>query len=821
MKAQKNGYIYNTMNYTNTQTEYTNLLPVVPLRGKAAFPHTNISFEVGRKTTLKAVDRATDGGDRLVFILTQKQTEKDEISTVDLYTVGTVARIKQVAQLTGGVVRVLCEGLYRAKARVISFNEEDGCFFGVAEPIVLKRGDEVLEEAYFRTAKELVKDVLAADGKIPKETFTKLERTNDADEYVDIALSAMRVRLEVKQAILEEERLIERLKQFEKCLNDELEISKIEKKIATAVRQNIDKNQKEYFLREQLKAIHTELGDDGKEEDEYRAKILAKTLPKDLEEKCLKEISRMGKMQPSSPEYTVISGYLEQVLSLPWTEETEDTEQLSDCTAVLEKDHYGLEKIKERITEYLAVLKLTGNMKAPILCFVGPPGVGKTSIAQSIARALNRKFVRMSLGGIKDEAEIRGHRRTYIGAMPGRILYGMKNAGSINPVFLLDEIDKITSDIHGDPSGALLEVLDPEQNATFRDRYIEYPYDLSKVLFIATANSLDTIPAPLRDRMEIIELSGYTLEEKTEIARRYLVPKQLAANGLTDNNASFTKDGIQTVVEGYTLEAGVRTLERTIGTLCRKIAVQYANDKTLPPVTLNAEMVASFLGSPRYKLENDRFEKELGAVTGLAWTAFGGTTLTVEATLVPGKGEVKLTGKLGEVMKESALAALSYIRAHAEEYGIPADKFTSFDLHIHVPEGATPKDGPSAGITIATAILSVFSGKKARGDIAMTGEITLRGKVLPIGGLKEKALAARRVGIQKVIIPDGNQKDLDELPEVVKDELTFFPVKSVEEVFKLVLEGGKKTPTKKRAQKATPLPAIPREEPFDSVRCKS
>ncbi len=802
------------------QTEYTNLLPIVPLRGRVAFPHTNISFEVGRKATLKAVDRSSSNGDRLVFILTQKQTEKEDVTAADLYTVGTVAKIKQVAQLTGGVIRVLCEGLYRAKARVISFDEEDECFFGVAEPLSLKRGDEVLEEAHFRTAKELVKDVLAADGKIPKETFTKLERTNSADEYVDIALAAMRVRLEIKQAILEEERLIERLKQFERCLNDELEISKIEKKIANAVRQNIDKNQKEYFLREQLKAIHTELGDDGKEEDEYREKILAKKLPAGLEEKCLKEISRMGKMQPSSPEYTVISGYLEQVLALPWTEETEDTERLCDCTAVLEKDHYGLEKIKERITEYLAVLKLTGTMKAPILCFVGPPGVGKTSIAQSIARALNRNFVRMSLGGIKDEAEIRGHRRTYIGAMPGRILYGMKNAGSINPVFLLDEIDKITADMHGDPSGALLEVLDPEQNSTFRDRYIEYPYDLSKVLFIATANSLDTIPSPLRDRMEIIELSGYTLEEKTEIARRYLVPKQLAANGLTDNNASFTLDGIKAVIEGYTLEAGVRTLERTIGTLCRKIAVQYANDKALPHVTVDADTVVSLLGSPRYKLENDRFEKELGAVTGLAWTAYGGTTLTVEATLVPGKGELKLTGKLGEVMKESAIAALTYIRAHAEQYGIPADKFTSFDLHIHVPEGATPKDGPSAGITIATAILSVFSGKKVKGDIAMTGEITLRGKVLPIGGLKEKSLAARRVGIQKVIIPEGNKKDLDELPEVVKNELTFFPVKRVEEVFDLVLEGGKKAPAKKRAPKAAPLPAIPKEERFNTVRCK-
>ena len=818
----------------NMETVNTNLLPVVPLRGKVAFPHTSISFEVGRKMTLKAVDRASKNGDRLILILTQRETEKDEITTKDLYTVGCVAKIKQIAQLTGGAIRVLCEGLYRAKARVLSVDEADGCFTAVADGLTTRRADEVLEEAYFRTAKELVKDVLSTDGKLPKETASKLERITDPDEYIHVALSSMRVRLDIKQAILEEERIVERLKQFERCLNDELEISKIEKKIATAVRQNIDKNQKEYFLREQLKAIHSELGDDGKEEDEYRQKVLEKGLPQDLEIKCLKEIDRMGKMQPSSPEYTVISGYLEQVLALPWTEETEDTELIAECTKVLEADHYGLEKIKERIVEYLAVLKLTGTMKAPILCFVGPPGVGKTSIAQSIARALGRKFVRMSLGGVKDEAEIRGHRRTYIGAMPGRILYGMKNAGSINPVFLLDEIDKITSDMHGDPSSALLEVLDPEQNTTFRDRYIEYPYDLSKVLFLTTANSLETIPGPLRDRMEIIELSGYTLEEKTEIARRYLVPKQLAANGLTDNNAAFTVEGLRTAIEGYTREAGVRTLERTVGTLCRKVAVKYADDKSLPLVTFDADMVTSFLGAPRFKADADRFLLEVGTVTGLAWTAVGGTTLTIEAMLMPGKGELKLTGKLGDVMKESAMAALTYIRANAEKYGIDKEAFEKQDLHVHVPEGATPKDGPSAGITMATAMLSAYTGRKVRGDVAMTGEITLRGKVLPIGGLKEKSLAARRVGIKTVVIPEGNQRDADELPDVLKSDIRFVPVQNVNEVFDLVLEGGAafespesdpiktekpKTQRKKRTPKTQPIPAFPENDGREGVRC--
>ena len=805
-------------NVTKQTENTTNILPIVPLRGKVAFPHTNISFEVGRQVTLKAIDRAS-ATDRTVFILTQRQTEKTDVEASDLYAVGCVAKIKQIAQLTGGAIRVLCECLYRARARVISM--ESGYFYAVADPILSVHGDEMLEEAYFRTAKELVKDVLASDGKIAKETVTKLEKCSDPDEYIDVALSAMRVRLEVKQAILEENKVVERLKQFERCLNDELEISKIEKKIATAVRQSIDKNQKEYFLREQLKAIHTELGDDNKEEDEYRAKIAEKHLPAGLEEKCLKEVDRLSKMPSSAAEYTVIASYLDQVLSLPWTEETQDTEKLTDCIKVLNADHYGLEKIKDRITEYLAVLKLTGNMKAPILCFVGPPGVGKTSIAQSIARALNRKFVRMSLGGVKDEAEIRGHRRTYIGAMPGRILYGMKNAGSINPVFLLDEIDKITSDMHGDPASALLEVLDPEQNVSFRDRYLEYPYDLSKVLFITTANTLDTIPGPLRDRMEIIELSGYTMEEKTEIARRYLVPKQLVQNGLTDNNASFTTKGIHAAIEGYTREAGVRNLERTVGTLCRKIAVQYAKDKALPLVKVDEKEVLNLLGAPKYKKDETRFRQEIGAVTGLAWTAVGGASLIVEATIMPGKGELKLTGKLGDVMKESALAALSYIRSHADKYGIESEKFSNFDLHVHVPEGATPKDGPSAGITMATAMLSAYTGTPVRGDVAMTGEITLRGKVLPIGGLKEKSLAARRLGIKTVIIPYDNKREIEELPAVVQKDVAFIPVKTVDEVFDVMLgESKNQNKTAKPSQKKTKtLPVIPTENGRDSVRC--
>ncbi len=801
-------------NYNMDNIIKTNLLPVIPLRGKVAFPNTAIAFEVGREMTLKAVSYAGQTEEKLVLICTQKVTEKDDVTPQDLYTVGCVAKIKQITQLSGGVMRVLCEGLYRARARSIGTSE--GYFSAVCDEIPVKHGEEVLEEAYFRTAKALLKEVLGADGKLSKDTIARLDGCRNVDEYMNIAFSVMRVKLEIKQKSLEQTDLIERLRLFERCLNDELEIAKIERKIASVVRQNIDKSQKEYFLREQLKAIHAELGDDGKEEDEYREKIKAKGLPEELETKCLKEIDRMEKMQTSSPEYTVISGYLEQVLALPWTEETTDTENLADCIDVLDKDHYGLEKIKERIVEYLAVLKLTGSMKAPILCFVGPPGVGKTSIAQSIARALGRKFVRMSLGGVRDEAEIRGHRRTYIGAMPGRILYGMKNAGSINPVFLLDEIDKITSDMHGDPAAALLEALDPEQNTTFRDRYLETPYDLSKVLFITTANSLETIPAPLRDRMEIIELSGYTIEEKTEIARRYLVPKQLKNNGLLDKHADFSDEALRFIVEGYTREAGVRTLERTVGTICRKIAVKHAKNKRTMKVKLTQEKVEEFLGAPRYKIDEAALTAQVGAVTGLAWTAVGGTTLTVEATTFDGKGEIRLTGKLGDVMKESAQAALSFIRAHADEYGIDGEIFGKTDLHIHVPEGATPKDGPSAGITMATAILSALTGRSVRGDIAMTGEITLRGNVLPIGGLKEKSLAARRVGIKTVIIPEDNRKDLDELPEVVKKEIRFIPVKRVEEVFAIALcEEAKKS--KKNSRKT--LPVMPATSHRDGVRC--
>ncbi len=769
------------------QTNKTNTLSVVPMRTQVIFPNTTVLFDAGRGLSLAAIERAGDNG-QLVFLTRQKNGDKEFPEAEDLYTVGTVARIRQVTRLPGDRARIVADGLYRARAR--DFRYESGYIYAVTDELPAVHGDPTLEEAYFRTAKELVKDIVLADGKIPKEVESKLSTITDIDAYIDLCAHNMRIRDDVKQQLLETEYLVERLKLFERCLNDELEITRIERKISQNVRQSIDKSQKEYFLREQLKAIHQELGDDVEENIKLREKILAKKLPKEIEEKALAELARMDKMPPSSPEYTVLRNYADWLLDLPWNEETKDTESLEDVEKILNADHYGLEKIKERVVEYLAVLKLTGELKAPILCLVGPPGVGKTSVAKSIARALGRKFVRMSLGGLKDEAEIRGHRRTYIGAMPGRILYEMKNAGSVNPVFLLDEVDKISADMRGDPASALLEVLDPEQNSTFRDRYLEVPYNLSKVMFIATANTLDTIPTPLRDRMEIIELSGYTPDEKEEIAKRYLVPKKRAENGLKEENLHITDGAIAAMIDGYTMEAGVRSLERTIGTVCRKAAVRIAKRKDGSSLTVNKNNLEKYLGARRYNYDEDMREKdEVGAATGLAWTAVGGTTLTIEVSAMQGKGDILLTGKLGDVMKESARAAISYIRAHADKYGIDGEEFEKKDIHIHVPEGATPKDGPSAGITMATAILSAFTGRPVRRDVAMTGEITLRGKVLPIGGLKEKALAANRIGIHDVIIPEENKKDVEEIPENIRKNMHFICVSDIDQVFRTAVTG--------------------------------
>ena len=760
--------------------------PVLPLRGQVAFPQATVSIEASRPMTVRAIELASETPDKLIFVLSQKEPKKQEIVPEDLYKVGTLVKVEKIYHTANGTLRMLGKGVKRAESVKVFI--QNRAFYATAKELPLAQDieDERAHKAHARVLSSLVEEVLVSTGKMPDKIAKEIDFEKDMQSAVYNTVGDMRVRVDVKQEILEGKTLLEQVRLLERCLNDEKEISDLEKKIATSVKKSIDKSQKEYFLHEQMKAIQKELGGDMEETEKYREQILQKHLPKSVEEKCLKEVDRLKKMQSASPEYTVITGYLDQVLELPWVEQTQDTEKLTECIKVLNADHYGLEKIKERIVEYLAVLKLTKSMKAPILCLVGPPGVGKTSIAQSVARALGRKFVRMSLGGVKDEAEIRGHRRTYIGAMPGRILYAMKNAGSINPVFLLDEIDKISSDMRGDPASALLEVLDPEQNVSFRDRFLEEPYDLSKVLFIATANTVESIPAPLLDRMELIRLSGYTQEEKVEIAKRYLVPKQVKANGLTKEDIRFSTDGIKAAIELYTLEAGVRTLERTVGTLCRKVAVRFATGQETTQVTIDRKKVIELLGAPKYLKDEKRNAPEVGAVTGLAWTAVGGTTLTVEATLLSGKGDLKLTGKLGDVMKESAQAALTFIRSKADELNIDKTLFEKNDVHVHVPEGATPKDGPSAGITIATALLSVFTGKKVRNDIAMTGEITLRGKVLAIGGLKEKALAARRQGIKQVIIPYDNKKDVEDIPEKIRNEITFIPVKHVTEVFEKV-----------------------------------
>ncbi len=772
------------MEEIKTQEQQSNklALPLVALRGKVLFPKTLLNFDVGRPFSVKAVDTAMEKGS-LIFISAQKSAIIDSPRKNDINAVGVVAKIKQVIKLANGNAKVSVESLYRA--RILTYLSTTDYFSVECEQIFYETdGSDIEIEAYLRNAQKAFLEYSLLDKRITKEMVLTISSIKNSNEFVDNALSILPFKESDVQAILEINGVIARLNKFNELVRKETEIQKIEQQISSKVKDSIDKNQKEYYLREQIKAIHSELGDDKDELERLASELKEKNLPEAVLNKALKEIERLDKINPSSPDYSVILNYLDWLKELPFSDMTEDTESLEEAKKVLDSDHFGLEKVKERIVEYLAVLKLTKEIKGPILCFVGPPGVGKTSVATSIARALNRKFVRMSLGGVKDEAEIRGHRKTYVGAMPGRIIFSLKTAGSNNPVFLLDEIDKMSSDIHGDPASALLEVLDPEQNKTFRDRYLEVPYDLSKVIFITTANSLDTIPRPLLDRMEVISLTGYTDVEKLQIAKQYLVPKQMKENGVPNNKLSFTDEGLKEIIEGYTLEAGVRGLEREIASVIRKVATKYADNVSMKKQSITKKAVFNYLGKPKHMRDLTLEKDEVGACAGLAWTSVGGTTLTVEVSLMRGKGEILLTGKLGEVMKESAQTALSYIRSRAQEYGLESEVFEKTDIHIHVPEGATPKDGPSAGITIATAILSAFTGKPVKKSIAMTGEITLRGRVLAIGGLKEKALAAFRSGIKEVIIPKENERDLEDIPQEVLSKMEFIPVKEAQEVFK-------------------------------------
>ena len=758
----------------------------IVLRGTVVFPDQNVVFDLGRDKSVVALNRAVETNQEL-FLVTQRKKNTANPAPQDIYRVGCLARVKQITKLGNDNFRVLVVGGKRME--IVNFMQRTPYFEVALKEFSTRPSDPILIEAVKRRLVEQLEKYKKLDNRFPSDAMRSLD-VNDVKSFVGLMGMHLYREDAEKQKLLETPDEYSQLEDIYSVMMRECEIMSVEKKINLKVRENIDKNQREYYLREQIKAIHDELGDGADELDEYRRRAESRKLPDEVKEKLNKEIARMEKMNPTSPESGVSRTYVEWLLDMPWTEQSDDNLNIKRAREILDEDHYGLQKVKERIVEYLAVHQLTDNLKGPILCFVGPPGVGKTSIVTSIARASGRKLVSMSLGGVRDEAEIRGHRRTYIGALPGRIISGMKQAEVINPVFLLDEIDKMSSDFRGDPASAMLEVLDPNQNNAFKDHYLELPYDLSKVMFVTTANSLDTIPAPLLDRMEVIELSGYTYEEKLQIAKRYLVPKQLAANGLNEKQVTFGDDALMHIIAGYTRESGVRGLEREIGTVIRKIAVKVVEKGKDTPqfYEVKADDIKEYLGVLKYTEDRKNEKDETGLATGLAWTSVGGVTLNIEVALIPhGKGEILLTGSLGDVMKESCRTALTLVRTRAAKYGIDADKFTANDVHIHVPEGATPKDGPSAGITMATAILSAFSGKKVNRNVAMTGEVTLRGKVLPIGGLKEKSLAAFRSGIKTLIIPAENRKDAEELPDEVKNNVKILCADNIDQVFSAAL----------------------------------
>lgn len=757
-------------------------IPLLPLRGMLVFPYTVIHLDVGRKKSINAIEEAMLEG-KEIFLTSQKEAQTDDPEESDIYFIGTVAEIRQILKMPGGTMRVLVEGLYRAEIK--GFLENEPYIKVKIQPFTDETAEKDAQvEALMRTLVSQFEQYVRMGKKIPPETVVSVVGIQEPGRLADVVSSHLVLRIEEKQKILEAIDIQQRLTYLCELLAKEMEVLELERKINMRVRKQMEKTQKEYYLREQMKAIQKELGEKDEhlnEVEEIKERILEANLPKEAEEKAFKELERLEKMPPMVAEAVVVRTYLDWILSLPWSAETKDRLDLKMAEAILNEDHYGLEKPKERILEYLAIRKLARKMKGPILCLVGPPGVGKTSLGKSVARSLGRKFVRMSLGGIRDEAEIRGHRRTYVGSMPGRVLQGMKQAGSKNPVFLFDEIDKMTTDFRGDPASALLEVLDPEQNYTFSDHYLEIPFDLSKVMFITTANSTYNIPRPLLDRMEIIELSGYTEEDKVHIAKDYLIPKQIKEHGLKEEHISFSEGAIRKIIREYTREAGVRNLERQIASICRKVARLVVEDKnTFVSVTGNS--INKYLGPERFRYGVAEKESQVGVATGLAWTESGGDILSIEVALIKGKGGLTLTGKLGDVMKESAQAALTYIRSRGDELGIKEDMQEKHDVHIHVPEGAIPKDGPSAGITLATALASALTGTPVRNDIAMTGEITLRGRVLPIGGVKEKVLAAHRAGIKTIILPEENKKDLNEIPANVRRKMRFVLVSHMDEV---------------------------------------
>ncbi|MBP1995949.1 endopeptidase La [Paenibacillus eucommiae] len=761
-------------------------LPLLPLRGLLVYPSMVLHLDVGREKSVKALERAMVD-DSMILLCSQSEMNIEEPSKEDIYLIGTIAKVRQMLKLPNGTIRVLVEGVLRAE--IIEFvNNEEYYEVNVKELPEQEVTDSEID-ALMRTVLSQFENYINLSKKVTPETLAAVSDIDEPGRLADVICSHLPLKIKDKQDILETVDVRERLEKMLSILNNEREVLELERKISQRVKKQMEKTQKEYYLREQMKAIQKELGDkEGRagEVDDLRSQLTEAEVPEKVREKIEKEIDRLEKMPPTSAEGGVIRNYIDWLLGLPWLKKTEDHLDIDKAEEILNEDHYGLEKPKERVLEYLAVQKLVQKLKGPILCLVGPPGVGKTSIARSIARSLNRQFIRISLGGVRDEAEIRGHRRTYVGAMPGRIMQGMKNAGTSNPVFLLDEIDKMAMDFRGDPASALLEVLDPEQNSTFSDHFIEVPYDLSSVMFVTTANAVHNIPRPLLDRMEVLYIPGYTEIEKLQIALKYLLSKQRRDHGLQEEQLIVEEEALMKIIREYTRESGVRNLEQQIAGLCRKAAKQIVSDPS-QPVHVRPDNLKDFLGPSKFRYSMAEEKDQIGAVTGLAWTEVGGDTLVIEVTVMAGTGKLTLTGKLGDVMKESAQAAFSYTRSRADQLRIAPDFHERCDIHIHIPEGAIPKDGPSAGITMGTALISALTNIPVSRRVAMTGEITLRGRVLPIGGLKEKALAAHRAGIRVIILPKDNEKDIQEIPESVRNEMTFIPVSHMDEVLQHAL----------------------------------
>ncbi len=782
----------------NKEIERPENLPVLPVRDIVVFPYMILPLFVGREMSIKAIEHSLNSN-KMVFMVTQKDLDVENPTPDDLYSVGTAGAIMRMLKLPDGRVKILIRGL--SKARALSYSQTEPFFKANIEKIGEEKAETLTieEEAMIRTVKEQIDKTASLGKTLLPDVMGVIEGIEEPGRLADLIASNIGLKTEQAQEILEIMEPVQRLKRVSEILGREIELLTVQQKIQSEARGEIDKTQREYFLREQLKAIQKELGDMDERAEEIREfgkKIEDAKMPEKVLKEAEKQLKRLEKMHPDSAEAATVRTYIDWLVELPWSKSTTDNLDIKAAEKVLNEDHYDLEKVKERILEYLSVRKLKEKMKGPILCFIGPPGVGKTSLGRSIARALGREFTRMSLGGMRDEAEIRGHRRTYVGALPGRIIQGIKTAGTNNPVFMLDEIDKIGMDFRGDPSSALLEVLDPEQNFAFVDHYLAVPFDLTKVMFITTGNLVDTIPSPLRDRMEIIYLSGYTTEEKLGIAKNYLIPKQLDAHGISSKILKITDPGLRSIISQYTREAGVRNLEREIANVCRKVARKIAEGKEKLFV-INLQNIHRYLGVPKYLPEEEMEKDEVGVATGLAWTETGGDIIYVEATPMRGKGQLTLTGQLGDVMKESAQAALSYIRSRSRNLGLNDDLFSKTDLHIHVPAGATPKDGPSAGITMATAIASALTGKAVSKNIAMTGEVTLRGRVLPVGGLKEKTLAAKRMGIKTVVIPKRNRKDLEDIPKYIKKDMEFIFAETMDDVLKVSLKKTNSRKTKK------------------------